>query len=151
MLLCSPTSTLKYFRGGTSQFYCQNSYAFERTSITETPFSYPTSTSDLFDIMSILFEDIPVYDTLPLNPFNGFPSSNLFILDPCAYTALLLIPDDHFLCFTAFPSLASSHLCFKDDESLHHVAGTTISQKYLVVFYPFPSTTDLTCTVTTPF
>lgn len=33
------------------------------TSITETPISYPSSTSDLFDIISIPFEDIPVWDT----------------------------------------------------------------------------------------
>lgn len=87
------------------------------TLTTETPLSYPTSSSGAFDIISILLEDIPVYDILPLYPFSGFPSSTPFILHPPAYTALLLIPDDHFLYFTILPFIASSCLYSRDDGS----------------------------------
>lgn len=69
--------------------------------------------------------------------FSGFPSPNPFILPPPACTALLLLPDDHILYFKTFPSTDSSLLSSKDDDTLHHVLGTILPQKNLVVIYLF--------------
>lgn len=56
---------------------------------------------------------------------------------PPAHTALPLLPDDHILYFTTFPSTDSSPLGSKDDDSLHQVLGTVLPQKKSGGVLPF--------------